>query len=215
MQNRKRFRYFEEELEEAASAAFFAVPGMVADRVSQKTQQEYLTKRRDQVGDGSIVSATVSQLGEYSFCFVLTAGTPPKGAGDYETLLMDLWANAYLEAAKRRLLQDGALFLQKSLAEKELVLRFDKLVTPGISDVPLSANAWIADVSGAEAMGVSVFESGTMMPLKTLASVAVYSPNLNPSPKANFCKKCKSLQGFTINPEGCMFCFGKADSFGA
>jgi len=195
------FIYQADELDSAASAAFCQVPGLdSADPAVAQARDDYLAARLAATDGSGVAQAVARPISRRAYAFMLTAGEPPDAGSGYRKLLLDLWANAYLEAARKRLI---------SGLTGELSVR--RILTPGLLSgegteqaLDISENRRIGEFLDCGRIGVKVLRSGSMVPAKTLAGLLLTGEE-GEAKEAGFCDACKYPRD--ENPEGCLFCF--------
>jgi hypothetical protein len=89
----------------------------------------------------------------------------------YESLIADMWANAYLESLKRLLAES---LLAHCVRETGAALRtpcISHMFMPGLQGLDMGANAIICDITRAGRIGLRVLESGMMRPEKSVSAI--------------------------------------------
>jgi hypothetical protein len=172
--------YTESQLRDRAEQFFFTLPGISADEQNETARQGFL-RTHESV---DIATAIYTTTEDDTISFMLTVGEPQVADSAYETLLADLWANAYLEAARIRLFSE--------ISASNLIWQ-----APGMGSLPIQENSSIAKLLNADEIGIKVLSSGTMHPTKTISGILTLSDQEKNPPNSS------------CNSEGCLFCMSK------
>jgi hypothetical protein len=89
----------------------------------------------------------------------------------YENLIMDMWGNAYLDAAKTLSLRRITEIYKNEENPKMKDPMISKVLVPGMHGIEVRVNKAIGGIVGAEAIGIHILDSGMMNPAKSSSGI--------------------------------------------